>query len=348
MRRKSRKVLSAALALALAVACVGLPTFAQDLKGEALKQFQDGKGLKDAGDCKEAIAHFEKSLQLQPDQAGTQYYLGQCYESLGLMSSAYTHYTEAELVARKLSADPSTDKKVKAPHDAAARVDPKIDHLKIVAPTPAPAGLAIAIGESNVPSGAWNAIPVDPGTYTVHATAPGKKPWSKEIVVSGEGKTETVTVDPLVDDAASATTAPPPAIVAPVASTASPSKVRDPGPSPRRTIGLVVGIAGVAITGVGVVFGLSAKSKMSDSKDNHCGLAAGQIDPNRCDSTGLDLRDSARRQADLSTVMVIVGGAAAATGIVLILVSGGTERGHTGATASLGIRPGSIVLEGAF
>jgi serine/threonine-protein kinase len=92
------------------------------------------------------------------------------------------------------------------------------------------------------------------------------------------------------------------------------------------------------VAGIGGVFGLKAFSTNDDAL-THCHDAAGG---KRCDSTGLSLTDDATTQATISTVLVTVGTAAIAGGVVLYLIapraqsSLGTLRVTPFATASSG------------
>jgi hypothetical protein len=82
--------------------------------------------------------------------------------------------------------------------------------------------------------------------------------------------------------------------------------------STQRTIGIVVGVGGLALVGLGAGFGLSAKSSLDDSNaENHCRA------DNKCDAIGVAARDDAKSAALVSTIGFIAGGAALIGGTVL-------------------------------
>jgi len=83
----------------------------------------------------------------------------------------------------------------------------------------------------------------------------------------------------------------------------------NPG-STQRTVGIVVGAAGVVGVGVGTIFAVSAMSKNSDSK-NLCPTTT-------CSSAaGFQANEDAKSAATVSTIMFVAGGALLATGAVL-------------------------------
>jgi hypothetical protein len=76
---------------------------------------------------------------------------------------------------------------------------------------------------------------------------------------------------------------------------------------------LIVGGVGVASVVTGAILGLSAKSTYDDSSE-HC-------KDNHCNSTGVELRESASGKATASTVAFSIGAAAMAVGITLWTLS---------------------------
>ena len=94
--------------------------------------------------------------------------------------------------------------------------------------------------------------------------------------------------------------------------------------------------------GVGTVFGLSAKSKQSDA-DTHCNAA------DKCDPTGLALRQDGLSAATMSTVFFVVGAAAVAGGAVVYLTApkGDTKTGLA-LSPAVSARDAGLVLRGRF
>jgi hypothetical protein len=150
-------------------------------------------------------------------------------------------------------------------------------------------------------------VPTDPGVHIVVADAPGKvrRQWSVEL--KGDGTTQVLRVEPLEAAPAPAPKAEP---IVPVRS--------EPSDTDLSTWGWILGGAGVVGVGVGTAFALSARSKYDDSlafcKDS---------DPNRCNATGVSLRDDARGRGNVATVALGLGGAALVGGFLLVLASPG-------------------------
>jgi hypothetical protein len=161
----------------------------------------------------------------------------------------------------------------------------------------------------------------------VTAAAAGRT-WSDDVDASAPGQTVTVEVppfwraprapasgmsEPLVTSPEPLVTPPAPAEPAITAAPAA----EPPAPRGRalRIAAVTAAGAGLGTAGVGLVFGLLARSSWDDSR-GHC------RDPgNVCDPTGVDLVHSAQTRATVSTVLVGVGAASAALGAVLWLTA---------------------------
>jgi hypothetical protein len=76
-----------------------------------------------------------------------------------------------------------------------------------------------------------------------------------------------------------------------------------------------VGAAGVVALGLGVVFGLNAKSDRDDAKPNCNG------DQSICNAQGAEDMRRARDAATASTIAILAGGVLAATGAVLFFTA---------------------------
>lgn len=97
-----------------------------------------------------------------------------------------------------------------------------------------------------------------------------------------------------------------------------PARDHDGGLGGWQVAGLVVGPVGLVGLGLGVGFGLSAKSD-NDVAKNEC-------EGNLCRSQqGVDAAHDAGRKADISTVAFIAGGALTAIGATLLLLGGGDD-----------------------
>jgi hypothetical protein len=157
------------------------------------------------------------------------------------------------------------------------------------------------------------ATPIDPGSYRIEASAPGRKKWTANLDVPDRADNQTLEIPNLE----LLGTAPPQAqtplvqpVDAPRDRPVSPASEAPSRGSGQRALGIGVGIAGVVGVGVGTYFGLRAKSKNDDAAA-HC------VNDTRCDATGVDLDDQARTSATASTIAFSAGGALLAIGAAL-------------------------------
>src|SRR5688572_10514631 len=135
-----RFVLLAVTAATLSV----VPAWAQN--PEAVKHFQRGKELRDADKCKDAIPEFMASLRIE-ESIGGFYNLGFCQEKLGNKHQALEAYTRARDMARRKNDDRLRE--IGASREALLQTSP---HVKLALPDPLPAGLAIEIDGTKVPT----------------------------------------------------------------------------------------------------------------------------------------------------------------------------------------------------
>jgi hypothetical protein len=226
--------------------------------------------------------------------------------------------------------------------------------MTIQVPQPAE-GIEVRRDGAVVTSVEWGqAIPVDPGTHTIQARAPGRNEWTVAAVAL-EASQVTVTV-PTLEQAAGAQapplTAPPapappssgspaPGGTAPLAPAGDHPASDSPGAS-QRTVGIVVGAVGAAGLLAGGALALIAKSKYNDSLKN-CEAA----NVNLCDRTGLDERGDARSFGDIATVSVAVGAAALLSGGVLFFTA---QHGVAPTVGRVTIvpAPGGAVVQGVW
>jgi hypothetical protein len=187
------------------------------------------------------------------------------------------------------------------------------------------------------------ALPINPGAHAFHFVATDGTVVDRSVVVAeGESNHQiAVVIGPV----------PPPAAVVAPAPTAAAREPEGPGPSkgPWRTVGWVLGGAG--IVGLGVGFGLGAVA-MGDKNSAHCN-GAGQCLPG-------PLGD-ARSAATGADVAVAVGAAFVAAGLALVIFApaASPERegqapatehlaARVGLAPSAGAHGGSLVIDGAW
>lgn len=265
------------------------PTAAEEAAAQAL--FDEGRRLLEAGQYESACPKLEESDRLAPG-IGTKFHLADCNERLGRTATAWAGFLATAAAARSMGQTARED----AARDRARALEPRLARLVVEVPTAARAsGLTITRDGLPVGSGQWGAaIPVDPGSHVVDASAPGKAPWHADVRVDTAGALGRITVPPLAEG--------------PPSASGGDGMEADPGRT-QRVVGLVVGGAGLVGVGVGAVFGLQAISKYDQSEPFCTG--------NVCKREGLDLRDASSRAGNNATLAFVAGGVATALGVVL-------------------------------
>jgi hypothetical protein len=320
------------------VLSVALHAGAQDKsdgsRADAEALFNQGRDLMTAGKFAEACPKLEASQQLDPG-LGTMLNLADCYEKTGRTASAWAEYREAIPLARAAGSQPRLDLATERAQALQERLstltiraisgDDGDAHLEIRRD-----GVALQEAELGAP------IPVDPGEHVIEAAAPGRRPWSSKVQVTGDAAKVSVEVPPLqATGGGSAPLDARPVATTPATTTAARSE-RQPG-SAQRVTALVLGGAGVVGVGLGAFFGLQASRKWSDAKGECADYPYG------CSARAADLRSSAHSAGALSTIAFVAGGALLATGVVLYVTAPTNE-----ARVALGVGPGSAYARGSF
>jgi hypothetical protein len=310
------------------VSCMGwitAPALAQTggSKAAAEALFTEGRSLAQAGKCDEAIPKFQASQKLDPG-VGTLLNLAECYEQVGKTASAWAEYREVISLARLAG---SKDREELAMQKAKA-IEPKLSRLAIKVSGDA-SGMSITRdGEALEAAELGVAIPVDPGNHVIEASAPGKQKFSQTVEVGKDADSKVVEIPALADGGEAG---PGPGGGDQPASSSSDG-------STQRTIGLVMGGAGIVGVGVGAFFGLSASSKWSDAKDKCSDYPYG------CGSDGVSLADDAKSAGTISTIGFIAGGVLLAGGAALYFTAGsGDDK-----SVAVGVGPGSLRIKGRF
>jgi hypothetical protein len=326
----------AAFQMALIIAMVGEPSSYADVssadQAAAQALFDSARRLSTQGNFPDACPKFLESQRLDPS-IGTQFNLADCYEHIGRIASAWAHFLEVAGLARNLK---QTDRE-KVARERAALLVSRLSKLTIAvsADSDVP-DLEIKRDGSVVGRPSWGAaMPVDAGTYTIEAKAPGKKPWRTEIEVRGEGAEVGTTIR--LEDAPPSQEAPP------APAPAAESLVSRTDGKAQRTTSFVVGGVGVVGLGIGTIFALTAKSRYDDSLTN-----CNPQDPNRCNASGLDQRDRARAMGNAATVTLSLGAAAVVTGAILYFTAPSAEAPRVTAALTLEPRAAGVAIAGVF
>jgi hypothetical protein len=302
--------------------------------------YRDGLALMDAGSYAAACPKLAES-DAQDPATGTVLALAVCLEELGHTASAWATYAEAASRAKRAGQSDRED----AAREHAAALEARLSRLTIEIAPEAQQVNELTVKRDGVPVGSatWGtAVPVDPGEHVVEASAPGKAAWKTVVTIAAGADAQRVLV-PLLVDAEPGTEA---------LSTSTPSADATPdepeaaeGP-PLRTIGLVVGGAGIVGLGVGGFFGLRAKSLNDESNEgDHCSST------NECDAFGGGKRDDAKSAATISTVAFVAGGLLAAGGVALFIVGSANDEPTAArlvATPVVGPTEAAVVMQGTF
>ncbi len=311
------------LSIGLALLLVPSAALAQARPDPAAAQalFFDARSLMEAGRYSEACPKLEESLRLDAG-IGTRFNLADCNERIGKITSAWAGFLD---VAAQSKAAKQLDRERVARKRAAA-LESRLPKL-VVEIDGASEGLDVQRDGSTIGVAAWGvAIPVDPGTHRISASAPGKATWETTVEVA-EGATVRVPV---------------PRDLAPVYGSVADTRRG----ATHRTLGWLSAGLGAAALGVGLGFGLSSLSSRNDSR-THCTGDA-------CDAAGLRLREDAITSGSIATIASIAGGAAVAGGLILVLTapsgapSSHEPAGKVRATPTMAMGGGGLMLQGVF
>lgn len=182
-------------------------------------------------------------------------------------------------------------------------------------------------------------MPIDPGTHTLSAVAPGGAPTQVSFTAAEKQRQKVE----LVVQAGSQVAAPKtPAAKPPTPHEAAPHEAA-PEPSPwHARAGFIAGGVGVAGAVTGIVTGLMAGSRYKEAErecpDQHC-VEGG---------AGWDKVESFRSLRTLSTVGYIVGGVGIATGATLLLTAPRQSSSAQARRLDVWVGPASVGLLGAF
>ncbi len=325
--KRLRAVAFPATAALLAIAA---PARAND-PATATMLFEEGRRLVGAGHYADACPKFEESERLDPG-LGTQFHLADCYEHTGRLASAWALFLDVSSAA----GGTGQEAREALARKRAAALEPRLSKLTIAVPRPVE-GVEVHRNGEALAEVLWNAaVPVDPGSYRVEASAPGHKTWVTVATVASEGAATTVTVPPLEPEAPA--TAPSPALAA------APPPVSPDDDAARRTqteklVAIAAGGAGVVGIALGAGFGIDSISKHG-AYERYC---AGDT----CQPGARSLHDAAVSSGNASTVSFVVGGVLLAGAGVLWYVAGRTAPPLTVAPA-VGASAGGATVTGVW
>jgi hypothetical protein len=328
----------AAILVGVAVAMDATVAEAQSADAEAL--FREGRRLIKAGKLDAGCDKLEASEHIE-SSSGTLLNLGDCRDKLGMTASAWAAFRKAEAMAKR-SGDPQRQSEAQR---RAAQLESRLLML-VIQVDHRVAGLVVRRDDESIEPAAWNTpIPVDPGTYTIAAEAPGYLPWKASVPVDARLKRRVISV-PLLERAPAP---PPPAIEAPAGvaidlrPAEAPVVVRRPVPtwSASRKVAVALVIAGAGAAGTGVYFGLRSRD-LADQADARCPL------PICSDAAALRLNDQARDAATRANILYAAGGGALAVAAVLWFAGKPDDPNETTVVPSVGASHAGVSLARRF
>jgi serine/threonine-protein kinase len=257
-----RTAVTTTLVLGLAYARAGHAE-TNSVMSEAL--FREAKRLTATGKYTEACPKLEESYRLDPG-TGTLLNLAVCYEKTGRTAKAWAKFNEAASSARR---EGRADR-LKMATEHAKALEPILSRLVVsVAPAAEVSGLEVRVDDTVLGKASWGfAMPYDPGTHQVSASAPGKKPYKVPIFLEAKADRKEIVIRALAAEPPERVTSSEPSPLSPAKSNVAPpiaaaATIEAPGPS-RVPMYLMVGL-GVVGFGVGTYFGVEAISKRDAS-----------------------------------------------------------------------------------
>jgi serine/threonine-protein kinase len=278
------------------------PVEASDREAQAQAAFEAAQSAAASGDLAAACEQYQKSFDLAPG-LGVTLYLADCLEKLTDLAGALTFFERAaELAAQR------GDAREQVAREQIAKLEALVPRLTLTVTDPPP-GLEVLVDDEAVGMEALTAsLRLNAGAHRVVARAPGRASFTQEVALKeGEEQTLSITLPPVRAGADN------------TQKDATPEKS---GLGTRKLVAFTLGGAGVVGLGLGVYFGLQARSNYNDSNsDGHC-------DSNDfCDSAGLALRDDAQSSATLGTISVAAGVALLGAGAYLYFTDKSKQEG---------------------
>lgn len=332
---------AARFAIALGVALFAPSAWGQTPSEKAAAEalFQEAADLMAANRFDDACPKYQASHDLDP-AVGTLLRLADCYDRVGKSASAWALFIEAETVARR--AEQVDRAEIAATRAAELKQRLSTVKLRVAEPGGAP-GLTIVVDKAAIPEPSWGtALPFDPGTVRIQASAPGYESWSTEVEVP-VGPAETSVTIPMLDRAPEKPTEQR-GLLTGAPETAP--ELEAPESSLQSTLGYVAGGVGLAGLVAAGAFSYRAYTLNEDSLD----LCATD-DPNACTTEGKALRDDATKYGTYATIAGGVGGGLLITGLVLILTAPSDKQAAAPryrVLADAGPRGGSVALRGVW
>jgi hypothetical protein len=265
--------------------------------------FDEGRKLMNEKKFPEACPRLERSYKLDP-APGTLLNLAVCHEAIGKTATAWNEFRDTVTIAKR----ENRNDRLTFAQKRLKELDGKISTLTVTDQT-RENGLEWRLDGVNVGVESFGiALPIDPGTHTVEAMAPGKVTWKTSLEVTKDGEKKTLEIPALVAAPVVKEPPPPPPLLPP------PIIVeKSRGPSPWIWVTVGIGVVGWGAFALG---GIESLTNWNDRKAN-CGIGG---DPNACNQAGIDADKNARTWAIVADIGLGVGAAATIATIVIAAV----------------------------
>lgn len=310
----AERIRAIAVVVAVALFATTLPAHAQSAEAEVL--FREGRKLHKQGKIAAACEKFAASERVE-SSVGTLLNLGDCREKLGQLATAWATFRKAEAAARRAGDDAQ---RAAEAHRRAAELESMLSHLTILVPPESRIqGLTIHRGEVVIDAAIWgDPVPVDPGSYTISAEAPGYVGWETQVEIAEREDRDTITVprlkkpesEPESESESEPQTETEPGVVVGRVERREPSAFTS-----TRKVAIGIGVVGLGAVGGGVAFGIRAR-RFEEAANQECpGMVCN-------DPAALAVNQEARDSALRANVLFIAGGVAVASAVVMWLVGG--------------------------
>jgi hypothetical protein len=305
---------------------ISAPALAQPADSHAIaeEQFRQGREAMSRRDYKQALRFFRTSQGAEPGR-GKLLNIALCEEHLGLSGSAWKHFQEVQAQL------PTGDERAPIVKQHLDAVRPQVPYLKIQLAPSAPAGTTVTVdGEPLAPASLGTDIPVDPGPHVVAATAPGatEKRYDVKVVAAEHWALD---VAPQAAAAVDVVVPPP-----------TPPAQVEPAP---RGLGWTLGLAAVGVGGAALVVGIGTGAAAAAK---HSSTAKLCNTPSTCPAGQQSDINAYYALGNASTAMFVIGGALAATGVVLMVTSRRGEKPAADAWIAPLVGPGVLGAQGRF
>jgi len=249
--------------------------------------FREGRAAAQKGNWDVACPKFRESERLDP-AAGTLLNLADCEEHRNKVATAW------QLFRQVVESLPESDERVPLAKRRAAELERRLPHLTVRLVGPPVSGAKVVRNDVELSEASLgSALPVDPGTYQIVVTGPGRQMTTASVAVA-EGARSSIDVRTgaeVVD-----------------------TSVEGP-PRSGHTAGWVAAGVGVVGLGVGTVAGILTLDRRS-TVDANCTA------DKRCNAVGYDAAQSGKTLGVVTTAGLLLGAAGVGVGAYILFREG--------------------------